>query len=51
MVLRPLQKLGGDSPLVSIVATLLGIVSWWDELWKIWAQMEPSLFPLTTNQG
>ena len=27
MVPRPLQKLGGDSLLVSIMATLLGIVS------------------------
>ena len=27
MVPRPLQKLGGDSPIVSTVATLLGIMS------------------------
>ena len=27
MVLRPLQKLGGDSPVVSTVATPLGIMS------------------------
>ena len=26
------------------------IVSWWDELRKIWARMEPSIFPLITNQ-
>ena len=27
MVLRPLQKLGGDSPVVSTMATPLGIMS------------------------
>ena len=27
------------------------IVSWWDELRKTWARMEPSIFPLITNQG
>ena len=27
------------------------IVSWWDELWKTWAWMEPSIFPLITNWG
>jgi len=25
------------------------IASWWDELQKIWAQMESSIFPLITK--